>query len=424
MERTLCAELGGRSATAGARVCLYGWVARVRRLGGLTFLVLRDRSGTAQVVLDGDGPLAGPVPPAEAIVCVHGLSRPEARAPGGVEVLAERLDVLARPERPPSLPLYREQLEASLDTVLDQRTLSLRHPRERAAFSVQAALLRGLRRHLDGCDFTEVHTPKLTGAATEGGADVFAVDYFGRRAYLAQSPQLYKQILVGAGFERVYEVGAAYRAEPHDTARHLNEYISLDVETELFGGAGTGPLLALERGLLRAMFAQVASDAGDALDRFGVRELPDPGSAAAVTLEEALACTGREQLDPEAERLLGERLGPLVFITDWPVVQRPFYTMEREDAPGVTQSFDLLLNGLEVTTGGQREHRPGCLRNALARRGLAAAGLGSYLAAFDAGMPPHGGFAIGLERLTAQLLGIRNVRRASLFPRDRGRLEP
>ncbi len=433
MERALCASLVARAAARGTqgaaaegedRVCVYGWVAQVRRLGGLTFLVVRDRSGTAQVVLDREDLAAGPIPPREAIVRVSGWLRPEPRAPGGVELRAQHLEVLVEPAQPPSLPLYRDHLDASLEVVLAQRALSLRHPRERAAFAVQAALVRGLRRYLDACGFTEVHTPKLTGTATEGGSEVFAVDYFGRRAYLAQSPQLYKQLLVGAGFERVYEVGAAYRAEPHDTARHLNEYISLDVESELFGGGGTGPLLELERGLLRAMFTQVETDAGDALDRFGVRALPDPAAAVAVTLAEALEGIGRTHLDPEAERLLGEWLGPLVFVTDWPVAQRPFYAMERADAPGLTHSFDLLLHGLEVTTGGQREHRPGPLRAMMAQRGLNVGAFAAYLAAFDTGMPPHGGFAIGLERLTAQLLGIRNVRRASLFPRDRSRLEP
>ena len=394
---------------------MIGWVAAVRRFGGLAFLVLRDRSGTCQAVVQG----ATEVPPVESSVAASGAAVAEPRAPGGVELRVVDLRVLAAPTAPLPFALHRDEIPASLETVLEHRAAALRHPAERRTFAVQAALTRGFRRHLDGIGFTETHTPKLVGGATEGGAEVFGIDYFGRRAYLAQSPQLYKQVLVGAGFERVYEVAPVYRAEPHATSRHLSEYISLDVETELFAAGGTGPLIALECHLLAAMFAEVTAACGGAIP-----PLPDPARAVTLTLEEALRLVGRPTLDPEGERLLCAGVGEMVFVTDWPVDKRPFYAMEMADRPGVTESFDLILRGLEVTTGGQREHRGDRLTAAMAHRGVSPAGFEGYLEAFSYGMPPHGGFAIGLERLTAQLLGLANVRRASLFPRDRHRLAP
>ena len=365
--------------------------------------------------------LAGAAPPAlEAVVRVAGATAAEPRAPGGVELHAAECEVIAAPSSPPPFALHRPGIPAALETVLEHRGASLQHPGERAVFAIQAALTRGFRRHLDALGFTEIHTPKIVGTATEGRAEVFAVDYSGRRAYLAQSPQLYKQVVVGAGFERVYEVGAVYRAEPHATGRHLSEYVSLDVETELFGGGGAAALVALERGMLAAMFDEVRAAA---LRQLAVPGLPDP-EAAVVPLAEALRRTGRARLDPEAERAVCGELGEMVFVTDWPAAERPFYALEAEGAPGLTESFDLILRGLEVTTGGQREHRHGRLAAAMGGRGIAEAGFKDYLQAFAAGMPPHGGFAIGLERLTARLLGLPNVRRASLFPRDRQRLRP
>lgn len=417
LERTLCAAIP--SLPERSTCTVFGWVTAARRLGGLTFVVLRDRSGSCQVLLDRGAP-----PPPEAVVRISGATRTEPRAPAGVELHATECEIIAAPAAPPPFALHRSGIPASLETVLEHRGDSLRHPAERAVFAIQAALARGFRRHLDSLGFTETHTPKIVGAATEGGAEVFAVDYFGRPAHLAQSPQLYKQVLVGAGFERVYEVGAVYRAEPHATARHLSEYVSMDVETELFGGGGAAALIALERGVLAAMFDEVRATCAPALPMLAPPPLPDPATAAVVPRAEALRRTGRRRLDPEAERALCEELGEMVFVTDWPSDERPFYTLEAERAPGRTESFDLILRGLEVTTGGQREHRQERLAAAMRLRGVPETGFEDYLQAFARGMPPHGGFAIGLERLTARLLGLPNVRRASLFPRDRQRLRP
>ncbi len=407
-------------------VRLQGSVHAVRHLGGLTFLILRDRSGTIQVVTRGTDDV-----PLEAVVDVRGRPRSDARAPRGVEIEAEAITVVARPTGPLPFDISKPELHAALDTILDHRPLSLRHPQVRGIFRIASALTDGFRRHLSGEGFTEIHTSKLVATATEGGANLFAVDYAGRAAYLAQSPQLYKQICVGA-FERVYEVGPVYRNEPHETTRHLNEYTSLDVE---LGFVDLDGLLDLEARLIAAMLRTVGADAGDALQALSLT-LPAAGrlprmrlaEAKARLREEGLELAAEDDLNPEAERTLGGLLQQegqdFVFVTHYPVATRPFYALADPDDPALTLSFDLLFRGLEVTTGGMRIHDETQLRASMARRGLPAEPFAAYLEAFACGMPPHGGFAIGLERLTAQLVGLQNVREAALFPRDLRRLVP
>lgn len=412
---------------ANGSVRLQGSVHAIRRLGGMSFFILRDRSGTVQVVIEGkrdDLPL-------ETVVEVRGRAQRDERAPGGVEVAAEEINVLARPAAALPFDISKPALGASLETVLDHRPLSLRHPSARGVFRIAAALVAGFRRHLEAQGFTEIHTSKLVAAATEGGANLFRVDYGERPAFLAQSPQLYKQICVGA-FERVFEVGPVYRNEPHETTRHLNEYTSLDVEV---GFTDLDALLDLESDLLATMLRTVAEDAGDALEAAGAT-LPSITRIPRLRLSEAqarLRPTGRsyasdDDLDPEGERLLGQQMAAeghdFVFVTHYPAAVRPFYAMPDPSAPQVTLSFDLLFRGLEVTTGGMRIHAHAQLLASMARRGLPTEPFAGYLEAFACGMPPHGGFAIGLERLTAQLCGIQNIRWATLFPRDLRRLTP
>jgi nondiscriminating aspartyl-tRNA synthetase len=405
---------------------LAGAVHTIRTLGGVAFLILRDRSGTIQVVAPG-----GLDVPREAVVEITGTARSDARAPGGVEVAATRVTVISRPAGRLPFDISKPVLHAALETALDHRALSLRHPRAAAIFRVASALTGGFRRSLAGEGFTEIHTSKLVGTATEGGAGLFRVDYPDRPAYLAQSPQLYKQICVGA-FERVFEIGPVFRNEPHDTTRHLNEYTSLDVEVAYLDLDG---LLDLETRVLAAMLEEVAATATPSVDALGVT-LPEIGRIPRLRLDEAkarLSSRGKtyaveEDLDPSGERLLGEMLGEegeeFVFVTHYPTAARPFYAAPDPEDLALTLSFDLLFRGLEVTTGGMRIHDLVLLRSHLARFGLDPAGFAGYLEAFACAMPPHGGFAIGLERLTAQLVGAPNVRWATLFPRDRRRLEP
>ena len=415
-----------REVRPGEDVRLQGAVQTVRALGGLVFIVLRDRSGMIQVVAEGEVDL-----PREAVVEVVGRSRADERAPGGVEVQATGITVLARPAVRLPFDISKPVLHASLETVLDHRALSLRHPRVAAVFRIAAALAGGFREHLTAEGFTEIHTSKLVATATEGGAGLFSVEYPGRPAYLAQSPQLYKQICVGA-FERVFEVGAVYRNEPHETARHLNEYTSLDVEVGFIELDG---LLDLETGLLRAMLRAVQARAAEARETLEIT-LPSFDSIPRIRLREAkerLAAHGltyrpEEDLDPAGERLLGrvfaEAGHDFVFVTHYPVPARPFYALPDPAEPAVTLSFDLLFRGLEVTTGGMRIHDYTQLRENMARFHLTPDSFAGYLEAFACAMPPHGGFAIGLERLTAQLVGAANIRWATLFPRDLHRLEP
>jgi len=416
-----------RDVRAGAgTVRLQGSVQAVRRLGGLTFVILRDRSGTIQVVASGAADL-----PMEAVVEVIGNARRDERAPGGVEVAAEEITVLGRPAIPLPFDISKPALHASLETLLDHRAFSLRHPQVRSVFHIASALTSGFRQQLAALGFTEIHTSKLVGAATEGGANLFRVEYGEQPAFLAQSPQLYKQICVGA-FERVFEVGPVYRNEPHETTRHLNEYTSLDVE---MGFVDLDGLLDLEAGLLAAMFRSVAAEAPGALDALRL-SLPSAEGIPRLRLSEArarlaaagLAYSPDDDLDPEGERALGRLMQEdgheFVFVTHYPVKVRPFYALPDPEDPSLTLSFDLLFRGLEVTTGGIRIHDHPQLLESMARRGLDPGPFSGYLEAFACGMPPHGGFAIGLERLTAQLVGMQNVRQATLFPRDRRRLTP
>jgi nondiscriminating aspartyl-tRNA synthetase len=422
LPRTLARDVRPEQGT----VRLQGVIQAVRALGGLAFVVLRDRSGTIQVLAPGDVDL-----PREAVVEIVGRSRADARAPGGVEVEAARIVVLARPDGPLPFDISKPALRTSLETALDHRALSLRHPTVAAVFRVAAALVGGFREYLTAQGFAEIHTSKLVATATEGGAGLFRVEYPGRPAYLAQSPQLYKQICVGA-FERVFEVGPVFRNEPHQTARHLNEYTSLDVEV---GFTDLDGLLALEADLLRAMLEAARGRAGAALDLWGV-SAPPVEHIPRLRLAEAkerlaphgLSYRPEEDLDPAGERFLGRLLleegHHFVFVTHYPAAARPFYALPDPADPALALSFDLLFHGLEVTTGGMRIHDHAQLRENMTRFHLPTESFAGYLEAFACGMPPHGGFAIGLERFAAQLVEAPNLRWASLFPRDLRRLEP
>ncbi|MEO8700622.1 MAG: aspartate--tRNA(Asn) ligase, partial [Kofleriaceae bacterium] len=294
-----------------------------------------------------------------------------------------------------------------------------------AVFTLAAAAMRGFRRGLDDRGFTEIQSPKLVETATEGGANVFAVSYFDRMAYLAQSPQLYKQIMVGV-FERVYEVGPVFRAEPHATARHINQYTSLDVELGFIESHADVMRLLVE--VLRVMFAELATCEAE-LALLGAKLPVIPEHVPEIFFTEAQPNAAEPDLSPEDERRIGawaerEHGSELVFVTGYPMVKRPFYTHPDPERPAHSRSFDLLFRGTELVTGGQRLHRHADYLAAIEARGMSRAPLEAYMTAFANGMPPHGGFAIGLERLLMQLLGLPNIRLAVLFPRDLNRLAP
>ena len=427
MERIFTSDV---AAHVGERVRLAGWLHHQRRLSRLTFLVLRDARGLVQVVAD--------EPPrwvAETVLEVEGLVVATREAPGGVELHGPEFRVLAEPVEPPPIELRRPRLKEQLPTILDHAPVALRHPSERAKHRVAAASVAGFRAALDRLGFVEIQTPKLVGTATEGGANVFSVDYFGRPAYLAQSPQLYKQILVGV-FERVYETGPAFRAEPHDTGRHLAEYVSLDAELGFVEDHRDAMRVAREA--VAGMAEAVRSRAGTALELLGVAAPDVPADIPWIGFVEAQEAierstgervVGEPDLAPAHERWLGdwareEHGSDFLFVVGYPMEKRPFYTHPDPERPALSRGFDLLFRGLEIVTGGQRLHRYEDYLAALAGRGLDPAPFEGYLQAFRHGMPPHAGFALGLARWVARLVGAANIRETTLFPRDRNRLLP
>src|SRR5262245_36484864 len=372
----------GLSEHVGKRVAVAGWLHRKRQLKSITFCIVRDRTGLAQVVLTAEQAASAGVAelPEETVIQVIGLVKASAQAPGGAEITDPALTLLSEPAESPPFDLYRPAVTAALPTVLDHAPTALRHPVLRAGLEISAASVAGFRAALDAQDFTEIHTPKIVQSATESGANVFAIDYFGRQAYLAQSPQFYKQVMVGV-FERVYETGPVFRAEPHDTARHLAQYTSLDAEFGFI--ADHRDVMAMLREVIAAMAAAVRARAGDAVDRAGAK-LPDvPGQIPELHFAEAQELIaaqagwdprGEPDLSPADERWLGEWAvrqhgSELLFVTGFPMIKRPFYTHPDPDRPAYSRGFDLLFRGVELVTGGQRLHRYGDYLAALAAHG-------------------------------------------------------
>jgi nondiscriminating aspartyl-tRNA synthetase len=431
LQRTLTRELPQHE---GQTVKLQGFLHARRDLGGVQFLVLRDVSGLAQCVGSGLS-----LPLAESSIEVVGRVKAHAKAPGGFEVQVESLRVITAAVEPPPVELPKLEWNVNPETMLDYRVVTVRGLKERAALKVQAELLAAFRDHLIGEGFTEISTPKIVSAGAEGGANLFPIDYFGRPAYLAQSPQLYKQIMVGV-FERVFEVAPVYRAEEHATSRHLNEYLSLDVEMGFI--ESEEDVMDLETRVLAAIMARLRERAQPELALLGATLPEVPAHIPRITLLDARRLVeekyshpvGGKDLDPEAERLLSQHYtetegSDFVFVTKYPRAARPFYAHPELNADGtpdaeITRGFDLLFRGIEITSGGQRIHEYAMLLDSIAAYKLNPASLAGYTEVFKYGMPPHGGFAIGAERLTAKLLGISNVRYARAFPRDRHRLTP
>lgn len=433
MDRIWTNEVG---QYVGQRVRLQGWLHHVRRLGGVAFVVLRDGFGLIQAVTEKADDLA----PLEglsdgSIIALEGQVVASEVAATGVELHAPRLEVITPVVEAPPLSLHRRQLTAALPTLLDHAVVANRHPTRQALFRLAAGVMAGFRATLNAQRFTEIQSPKLVASATESGANVFAVQYFDQTAYLAQSPQFYKQIMVGV-FERVYEVGPVFRAEPHDTTRHVNEYVSLDVEFGFIDDHFT--VMALARTVLAGIMDSLAE--GQAAD-LALLNLSLPAVPAAIPhihfhaaqeliwQRHGVDVRGEPDLSPQDERWLGDwaretQGSDFLFVTGYPMVKRPFYTHPDPARPAFSNSFDLLFRGTELITGGQRLHRYDDYLAALQRANLPTGPFETYLEAFRYGMPPHGGFAIGLERFLMQLTGAPNLRLTTLFPRDQQRLAP
>jgi nondiscriminating aspartyl-tRNA synthetase len=431
--RVLAAELPSHQ---GEVVVMAGWLHRRRQHKAITFAILRDRSGLTQVVARDPSVLALLAElPEETVIEVTGTVTASAQAPAGLEITDPAIRLLSEPAALPPVEIYKPDVAASLPVILDNAAVTLRHPKLRAPFEIASASVHGFRSALDALGFTEIFTPKIVRSATESGATVFAIDYFGRPAFLAQSPQFYKQTMVGV-FERVYETGPVFRAEPHDTARHIAEYTSLDAELGYI--TDHTQVMAVLRDAVAGMTEAVRDTAAASVDLLGITlpEVPEEIPAVCFTDAQEMIAKATEEdprgepdLAPAHERWLSdwavrEYGTELLFVTGYPAAKRPFYTHPDPERPGFTNSFDLLFRGQELVTGGQRLHRYSDYVAALRARGDSPEDYRTYLAAFEHGMPPHGGFAIGMQRWVARLVGAENIRSVTLFPRDLHRLEP
>ena len=419
----------------GKEIRMNGAVHTIRHMGEVAFVILRKSRGLVQCVYE-----AGITDfdirelKEESAVEVMGVVKAEERAPQGFEIRLKEIRVLSRPAEPLPLAVSKWKLNTSLETKLSLRPISLRTVRERAKFKIQEGIVRGFRDYLLSRDFTEIRTPKIVARGAEGGSNVFKLEYFNKKAELGQSPQFYKQTMVGV-YDRVFEAAPVFRAEKHNTTRHLNEYTSLDFEMGYIDSFRD--VMDMETGMLQYVMKLLEQDYKKELDMLGVT-LPEVGRIPAVRFDQAKELVSRKydrkirnpyDLEPEEELLIGryfqEEYGSdFVFVTHYPSKKRPFYAMDDPADPRFTLSFDLLFRGLEVTTGGQRIHDYREITAKMEKRGMDPEDIASYLMIFKYGVPPHGGLGIGLERLTMRLLDEQNVREASLFPRDVTRLEP
>lgn len=437
------AELMRLKDHIGEIITIHGSIYKIRRMSGFCFVILRTARYTIQCVCDRQE-LAERLKE-EACCLLKARVVGEERARLGAELHLEDVEVLSEPMEQMAIVMNQKTITASLENKLDFRPLTLRNEKERAIFKIQEGILRGFRSFFQREGFTEIHTPKIVCAGAEGGANIFRLDYFGREAYLAQSPQFYKQMMVGV-FERVYEVGPVFRAEKHDTNRHLNEYTGVDFEMGYI--QSFREIMRAEEEMLEAAFEMLKQEYSYELELLKVR-LPELWALARNAGEEGMRIpvlkfaqakemiaekTGKKSrechdFEPEEERLLSKLIlqetgSEFVFVTHYPAEKRPFYVMEDPCSSGETLSFDLIFRGLEITTGGQRIHNYEEQLAKMQARGMNTEDFESYLMMHRHGMPPHGGLGLGLERFTARLLELENVRSACLFPRDIHRLTP
>ncbi len=423
-------------AMEGCQVLVNGAVHAIRDMGEVAFIILRKRDGLMQCVWEEDVSDFSVRDIHEAsTVEFCGTVKKDERAPHGYEIRIKSARILSQPAAPMPLQISRRKLNTSLEAKLNNRPIALRNIRERAKFKIQEGITRGFRDFLYSQGFTEIHTPKIGAKSAEGGANLFKLEYFHRPAILQQSPQFYKQIMVGV-YDRVFETAPVFRAEKHNTKRHLNEYTSLDFEMGYIDSFEE--IMAMETGFLQYTMELLKNEYASELEILGIKTLPKVDEIPQVRFDDAKNMVAQKyhrqfrnpfDLEPEEELLIGQLFkedygADFVFVTHYPSKKRPFYAMDDPDDPNFTLSFDLLMGGLEITTGGERIHDYQMLLDKIAARGMETEGMEHYLSTFKHGMPPHGGLGIGLERLTMRLIGEDNVREATLFPRDLGRLEP
>jgi nondiscriminating aspartyl-tRNA synthetase len=426
MERILIKDI---AKNENKEIRVFGRISNIRKLGNLNFILVGDYTGIVQSVWEKEIK-AGMGDAVE----ITGIVRHDKRAKGGYEISGKELKIISKSKELP-FDLSKNELTLQLNTLLDRRTISLRHPKIQAIFKLYDILLESYETVMREEGFTEVKTPKLLETASEGGANFFKVDYFDKKAFLAQSPQLYKQIMVGV-FERVFEIGPVFRAEPHFTTRHINEYISLDAEMGFIDSYKD--VIETLSSVIRKMIKIINEKGKDYLKIYNANPVEVPKTIPHIKLAEAKEKINKKygysvpkdtDIDPEGERLISkfvkEEFGSdFVFVTHYPWEHRPFYTMPDKENPGETFAFDLLFRGVELVSGSQRIHLYDELIDNMNKKGVKPRGLEFYLETFKYGMPPHGGWAIGSERFIQLILGLKNVKEAVLFPRDVKRLSP
>tara|TARA_Y100000310_G_scaffold315414_1_gene365904 strand:+ start:1239 stop:2615 length:1377 start_codon:yes stop_codon:yes gene_type:complete len=428
MKRTLSSEL---EKNLNKKVFLQGRVYNLRKMGGINFLLLQDRDGLVQIVFDKleEKVLTG------SLVSITGKVKSEKRAPGGVEVLGEKVEIISSPVEEAPIDLSKAELKAKLSTLLDNRPITLRHEKVKAIFRVSNTVVRAYAEVMREMGFTEIKTPKILGAASEGGSNFFTIDYFGRKAFLAQSPQFYKQITAGV-FERVFEIGPVFRAEPHFTTRHVNEYISLDAEIGFI--QDHEDVMNILNKAVKYIFSEIKKDNKSELELYKVKVPNVPVKIPKIKLADMREIIRKKykynipsdtDIDPKGERLAGKYAkekynSDFLFLTHYPTRKRPFYTMPDEKNPKETKSFDLIYAGVEMVTGSQRIHDYDMLVANIKKWGLKPKDFKFYLQAFKYAMQPHGGWGMGLERIVYQLLDLKSIKQAVLFPRDVKRLTP
>jgi nondiscriminating aspartyl-tRNA synthetase len=425
-----------RSVTPGcghAEVC--GWVHEVRDLGGLTFMLIRDRTGIIQVTIPkkkvSEAVLAAVKSVSrESVVRVTGPVKAIDKAPGGRELVPETIEIVSLAETP--LPLdVSEKVPAELDTRLDARFLDVRRPRVAAVFEIRSAATHAINQYFHDNGFTNIATPKIVAAATEGGTELFPIAYFDKEAFLNQSPQLYKQMMMAAGCEKVYEIGPIFRAEEHNTTKHLNEATSIDIEVSF---ADHNEVMRILEDLIVKTYAYVDRNCSAQLENLEISDFPLPKapfprlpySNAIEIAQKKLEDPVRygDDISPAAERAIGAEMGGHYFIVDWPTEIRPYYAMQYENDPSICKAFDMMHPRMELSSGAQREHRYDRLVRQISQKGLNPESFEFYLKPFRYGMPPHAGWGLGADRLVMTMLGLSNVREAVLFPRDMHRLVP
>lgn len=419
----------------GEIIEIHGSIYKIRKMSGFAFVLLRTKRDIIQCIYSAEiSNFSIEELKEECCVLVIAKVVPEERSKAGYELQMINLEILSVPAMDSPIVINNKMVDTSIENLLDFRPITLRNAKERAIFKIQEGICRGFRKCLEKNLFTEIHTPKIVSEGAEGGANIFSLNYFGKSAYLAQSPQFYKQTMVGV-FERVFEIAPVFRAEKHDTARHLNEYTGVDFEMGYI--KNFSEIMDMEVLMIQSAFAELEENYREEL-KLMKAELPKAVEIPRIRFGEAKELVAKtynrmirdlEDFEPEEEKLLCEIIkkktgSEFVFVTHYPTKKRPFYAMENPENREETLSFDLLFRGLEITTGGQRIHNYEEQVRKMEERGMDPTAFESYLMIHKYGMPPHGGLGLGLERFTSQLLGFSNVRYATLFPRDIHRVTP